>query len=331
MTRLLVAARWGIAAPSRYRDSELLVSRMRIIYCSEPFAPGKVDPAYRQEADAARRVGFDCSLVSFEALVDDRDAATATRRVAPAEASEIALYRGWMLRPESYAALYGALHTKGLTLVNTPEQYRHCHYLPASYDAIREHTPRTVWLPVEGTVDFDAVWPLLEPFGDAPLVVKDYVKSRKHEWDEACFIPSAADHAAVERVVRRFLELQGDDLEDLNEGLVFREFVEFEPLAEHSKSGMPLTKEYRLFFLDGRLLFSAEYWEEGDYGAAAPPVDRFLEVAASVRSRFFTMDVAKRRDGEWMIVELGDAQVAGLPDRADVDAFYTALAQTAES
>src|SRR5689334_10935056 len=107
---------------------------MRIIYCSEPFAPGKVGPAYQQEADAARRVGSDCSLVNFEALVDDRDAATATRRVTSAEASETALYRGWMLRPESYAAMHGALQAKGLTLVNTPEQYRHCHYLPASYD-----------------------------------------------------------------------------------------------------------------------------------------------------------------------------------------------------
>jgi len=26
-----------------------------------------------------------------------------------------------------------------------------------------------------------------------------------------------------------------------------------------------------------------------------------------------------------MIVELGDAQVAGLPDRADISAFYTGL------
>ena len=88
---------------------------------------------------------------------------------------------------------------------------------------------------------------LLRPFGSAAVVVKDFVKSRKHEWAEACFIPSASDRAAVERVVRRFLELQGDDL---SEGLVFREFADFEPLGRHPKSGMPLTKEFRLFFLD---------------------------------------------------------------------------------
>jgi hypothetical protein len=161
---------------------------MRIVYCSEPFAPAKVDPAYESEAEAARRAGLDVSLVSFEALVDDRDAVAATRRVPPADVPGPALYRGWMLRPEAYAALYDALQAKGLTLVNTSEQYRHCHYLPESYDVICAHTPRTVWLPIDSEVDFSVLWPLLEPFGQAPLVVKDYVKSRKHEWDEACFI-----------------------------------------------------------------------------------------------------------------------------------------------
>ena len=33
-------------------------------------------------------------------------------------------------------------------------------------------------------------------------------------------------------------------------------------------------------------------------------------------SRFFTMDVALRTNGECIIVELGDGQVSGLPDQA---------------
>jgi hypothetical protein len=89
-----------------------------------------------------------------------------------------------------------------------------CHYLPQSYAAIAEHTPRSVWLPIMPGVDADKdrVMNLLRPFGDAPALVKDYVKSRKHEWAEACHIPSAADRVAVEGVVRRFLELQAEDL-----------------------------------------------------------------------------------------------------------------------
>jgi ATP-grasp domain, R2K clade family 3 len=47
-----------------------------------------------------------------------------------------------------------------------------------------------------------------------------------------------------------------------------------------------------------------------------------------VQSRLFTMDVAKRRGGDWLIVELGDRQVAGLLDETDVRALYTALRDT---
>ena len=37
------------------------------------------------------------------------------------------------------------------------------------------------------------------------------------------------------------------------------------------------------------------------------------------------MDVARRSDGSWLIVELGDGQVAGLPENAAIPAFYESL------
>lgn len=37
------------------------------------------------------------------------------------------------------------------------------------------------------------------------------------------------------------------------------------------------------------------------------------------------MDVAKKKNGDWIIMELGDGQVAGLPDNADKDKFYNSL------
>ena len=129
----------------------------------------------------------------------------------------------------------------------------------------------------------------------------------------------------VEAVVSRFLELQGDDLA---QGLVFREYVTFVPLATHSRSGMPLTREYRIFWLDGEPLLTAPYWDEGDYAGSEPPRATFRPVAAEIASRFFTMDVAQRaEDDAWQIVELGDGQVAGIPERTDVIQFYEALAQ----
>jgi len=89
---------------------------------------------------------------------------------------------------------------------------------------------------------------------------------------------------------------------------------------------MPLTEEYRVFWLDGIPIFSSPYWDEGEYDRDRPPLGQFATVAASVRSRFITMDLARCRDGGWMIVELGDGQVSGLPKLADAQPFYESLA-----
>lgn len=301
---------------------------MNAIFCCDPGRPKSVDEAYEREANAAAELGIEYHLVDYEALVNEGDAARAVRRVSDQSDSTTCVYRGWMLKPFQYRLLYETLGGKGIRLINDPVAYQHCHYLPESYSVIEGLTPRSVWLKTTGEFSIEEVMELLRRFGSSPVIVKDFVKSRKHEWEEACFIPSASDRAVVERVVRRFVELQD---EDLSEGLVFREFVHFQPLTQHSKSGMPLTLEYRLFFLDGIPVYWNQYWEEGDYGDLHPPVEQFQEVAARVGSRFFTMDVARKTDGKWMIVELGDGQVAGLPDNADARSFHLALSDTFDS
>jgi hypothetical protein len=297
---------------------------MRIIFCEDPLRPRKVDEMYQPEADAITAQGLKYAVVNYESLVNEGDPIQAVKRVPSEQQPTIGIYRGWMLKPNQYAELYNALTEKGFQLINEPQAYRHCHYLPESYSIIERYTPKSVWIDVSGAVQIDEIMALLAPFGSRPIVVKDFVKSQKHYWKEACFIPSALDREAVERVVNRFLELQGDFL---NEGLVFREFIEFEPLTVHSKSGMPLSKEFRVFVLDGEPLYVVEYWEEGVYQELSLPLGKFSEVMQKVKSRFFTMDIAKRKDGEWMIIELGDAQVAGLPDSADIRKFYEALAE----
>ncbi len=295
---------------------------MKIIFCEDTLRSGQVDEVYQREADAASALNLHYTIVNFEALVNDNDPIQAVRQVATENTLALGIYRGWMLSPYQYAKLYTALDEKGIRLINDPSAYQHCHYLPDSYSIIEPYTPKSVWLPVSGNVQMDEIMNLLNPLGSRPVIVKDYVKSQKHYWHEACFIPSAEDKKAVEGVVQRFLELQSDTL---NEGLVFREFIEFEPLTTHSKSKMPLSKEFRVFVLDGEPLYLAEYWEEGDYQELLPQLEAFREVMRKVKSRFYTMDIAKQKNGGWLIVELGDAQVSGLPDRADVHTFYKML------
>jgi hypothetical protein len=135
---------------------------------------------------------------------------------------------------------------------------------------------------------------------------------------------TSADKTNVIAVVNKFVELQAADL---NEGLVFREFVELEALTNHSESGMPLTKEFRVFVKKGQPLAMYKYWDEGDYQNVEPVLEEFEPIIPAIKSNFFTMDIAKRKNGGWIIVELGDAQVAGLPENADKMAFYAELRQ----
>jgi len=341
---------------------------MRLLFCANPLDARQPDPDYANELVAAQAFGARTDLISYEALVNEGDADRAVRRVAPADdpaAPELAVYRGWMLRPVDYARLYAALLARGVRLINDPTAYRLAHYLPEAYPLIAAHTPRTVWLPLTpqtapDALPLDAIMAALRPFGDAPVIVKDFVKSRKHEWAAATYIPAASDWAAVARVVGRFVAGQGPDL---NEGLVFRAFERYAPLGtpgQGARSGMPLTLEYRVFWLDGAPLATVPHWGADVADAAddarnsadvgAPPVAQFQPVAQRIQSRFFTMDLAPLEqppasqdgqpstdgkdvpssqdhlpDSRWRIVELGDGQVAGLPARLDVGAFYAAL------
>jgi hypothetical protein len=129
------------------------------------------------------------------------------------------------------------------------------------------------------------------------------VKSRKHEWHEACYLPDLADTAAVHAVVSRFVALQEDSLAG---GVVLRAFEELQRE----------TGEARVWWLDGRpLLITAHPDTPGllpqpDLAAVGPLV-------AALGCRFVSTDLARRGDGRWRVVEVGDGQVSELPGGVD--------------
>ncbi len=278
-----------------------------ILFPNQPFTPREIDADFADELAAAKAAGLSTALIDHTRAAEG-DSLGAVRLVATEPAT--AVYRGWMMRARHYAAFHAALAERGATLVNDPDAYRFCHHLPDNYSALEGDTPRTTWLPMQGPVEMSQVFERLRMFGSGPIIVKDFVKSQKHYWNEACFIPNAEDRPAVEKVVRRFIELQGDDL---NEGLVFREYVPLQIVGRHPRSAMPLAAEVRTFWFDGQLLLSHPYWDDLGTPPEPPPSDWMRELASRVRSRFFSMDVALREDGRWTVIELGDGQVAGLP------------------
>ncbi|UPS90858.1 ATP-grasp domain-containing protein [Bizionia sp. M204] len=291
---------------------------MKIIFNDSVIDNKIVEPDYESEFNSAKENGFETEIFSFEEI-EDGNINSALKFIKTCEKIELGIYRGWMMTPKIYEQFYNGLQKKNIQLINNPTEYKHCHYLPESYDKIINETPKSNWTK---DISENSILESSNEFGNKPIIVKDYVKSEKHNWNEACFIPNASDKNKVLEIVNRFLELRGDYL---NEGIVFREFVELEFLTEHSKSKMPLTKEFRIVFLNKKVVQIFNYWDEGNYDSEKPDIDFFQNIAENIESNFFTMDVAKKKNGGWIIMELGDGQVAGLPDNANRNKYYNEL------
>lgn len=213
---------------------------MKILFCSDPLNNKEVDQDYEQEYNCARKLGMEAHLISLESVLDG-EATKAVKRIPTFEAPETFIYRGWMLKPHDYEQLYHALKQKNAILINSPSAYRNGHYFPYSYEAIRKATPQSIWLDIkELSNGFDVLFEKMRIFGNKPVMIKDYVKSRKHEWEEACYIPDASDKQRVQTVIRNFIDRQGPEL---NGGIVIREYIQLEQLTKHPKSGMPLSNE----------------------------------------------------------------------------------------
>lgn len=293
---------------------------MKILFCKNPIA-NEVDFDWRHEYEIASNCGHEVCLLDYEAIIE-KNIELATKEVASLQSLETCIYRGWMLDYDNYHNLYEKLLTKNLKLINNPNQYSNCHYFPNSYFLIEKYTAKTIITNRTKLPKIDELHDWLKPFGNHPVVIKDYVKSQKHYWKEACYIPNANDIEHAYKIISKFFELQGDNLQG---GIIFREFIELESIGTHSKSKMPLPKEYRVVVFSRKPAIVMRYWKSNKYIEEEIPVEIFYDVIKNIDSNFFTMDIAKTKNGRWIIIELGDGQVAEFVDEEKIFNFYERL------
>lgn len=288
---------------------------MHILFPSLPIAPTLPDPDYEAEYDAARAAGFSCALYELEALRAGDLRASLRRCPAAPAAGEPLLYRGWMLSDTLYATLYEALGQRGYLPLTPPAAYAEAHYLPLAYAHLRGHTPETVWMSGD---DVGQAWDLYQQVADTPAILKDFVKSAKHRWREACYLPTHTTRPDFERTLAAFLYERGNLFE---KGLVLRRY---HPLVElgQNMQGQPIHDECRLFCFDGVIIAHAPF---RDPSALDAHRGLWQDLAARFANRFITLDVAAQEDGSWVVVEAGDGGVSGLPLSIEPGAFYAAL------
>jgi hypothetical protein len=286
---------------------------VRVLFPADPVSGRRVDEAFGGEAAAARDLGLFGGLVDHDALLRG-DSTGAVRRVP--DTGGPLVYRGWMVPTAAYRELEAALAGRGRPLVVDAAAYRRAHELPGWYDVFAGATPRSVWcaaapgeVPPPG-----ALAELTAPLGRGPGLVKDYVKSRKHEWDRACHVPDLTDTAALHRTVAAMVALQGDGL---NGGVVVRAFEEF------------TGAEARVWWVGGEpVLVGAHPDTPGEL--PAPDTGAVRPLVRALAHPFVTTDLARHADGRWRVVEVGDGQVSGLPDSTGPADLLSALAALPE-
>ncbi|MCK9567531.1 ATP-grasp domain-containing protein [Candidatus Pacearchaeota archaeon] len=286
-----------------------------ILFPSHPSFPRQPDPSFEEEIEAAKAAGFKIGLVD----VDQKIFA----------GSQIpCLYRGWIMTPDGYIDLW---HKEPKLIIN-PGEYENSYNFPAWYNQVRAFdnslTPRSVSHQLSPNIPISDIFDQLEEDSwyealTGPVIVKDWVKSRKHEWFDACYISDIRDKAEFKRVVTNFLNGQGDDLAG---GLVFREFVKLKSIGVHPQSKMPLTNEHRFFVFKGRIFYSAPYWDRSFYGTSNLPDKKvIIDLVPHIKSNFFAIDVAEKEDGGWIVVEVNDGGTASVPDGGNIAEFYLKL------
>ena len=294
------------------------MSGIAFLFCCDYFDKTQPDSDYAEEYDYLKKRAVATYLFSLEDFQKDN-----TLRIAPSGGMTTLIYRGWMITAEQYGVLYDALFDKGFRLINAPEQYRQCHHLPAWYGLLADNTAESVW--TDGVPDEQEVLKLLKIFGNKPIIVKDYVKSRKHEWNDACFIPGAADIEKALQIVKNFVSRQEDDLVG---GVVLREYLPLQMLGKHEKSLMPIAKEVRIFCYRHRPFAYIQYWS-GEKCSSISEFQGLIQLCSRLDSNFYTIDIAQQENGEWAIIEVGDGQVSGLQD-CNAELFYDELLKVFE-
>ncbi|MEV7937343.1 ATP-grasp domain-containing protein [Kitasatospora sp. NPDC088264] len=321
-----------------------------ILFPADPLNPRRPDPHFAWEARLLRELGGEHHLVDHDALLTGH-AEQAVRRV-PQDRGPL-WYRGWMLPSARYAGFAAALAARGCALLTSPAGYATAHELPGWYGVFEGATPPSTWIPaaaaaVPGPEELAAAAARLG--GSGPAIVKDYVKSRKHEWHEACYVPELADLASVGRVVARFVELQG---EFLTGGVVLRRYEEFEPLADGpggssgddsgegsgdgsgggpdggsdggSGRGSGRAVEARVWWLDGEPVLVGPH-PDAPHHDVEPDLAGVRPLVRMLGCRFVTTDLASRADGSgWRVVEVGDGQVSDLPRGIDATGLLASL------
>lgn len=274
--------------------------KVTIIYPCDFFHKRSVENDYKAEFIEASKFKFNIVFFDHDEFVSSNNL-----KFYSGELEEgMCIYRGWMLKPEQYGKLYDYLKDKKLNLINNPEQYSICHEFPNSYSMLETITPPILTFPKDFAIDWESVKGKFEKF-----MMKDFVKSVKgSEFPQ--YFDRSYSNIELDGYLKKFIALRGDLYTG---GIVLKKYM---PLAKNLGN----TNEYRAFYLNGVLISLFKNSNQQDSSNRVPIT--FIDSVPKLKSNFYTVDLAELENGDWIVIEVGDGQVSGLPSNQDIYKFY---------
>ena len=277
-----------------------------ILFPSSFFDTRKVDEDLQKEYEAVLSTGlFHVVLFGYDQWFNENKLVITD---AP-EAEHLAVYRGWMMKPEQYEHFYHLLLNKNIRLITEPERYRMMHIFPNVYEFVKDDTAKIELFPLHSQIDVEYLKKSFSRF-----IVKDYVKSVKGT-EFPKFFDRSVTQTEFDQWMEVFYKYRGDLL---TSGICIKEFLDLKHYGEQ-------TNEYRVFYINHEIASVSRNSGQGNYTPEPPKA--LIEKYRNLGSPYYTVDFAELNDGTWKIIEAGDGEVSGLSDNQDYKHYFRILYQ----
>ena len=195
----------------------------------------KIDEDMTEEYNAVLQTGlFDTIIFGYDEWFNNQ-----TLRITTVPKEKVsAVYRGWMMKPEQYAAFYNSLLERNIELVTTPEMYSQMHIFPNIYPEIWQDTAKIMTFPLHSRTCVEDIKHFFSRF-----MVKDYVKSVK-----GTEFPAFFDREVTQEEFDRWMDVFYKYRADLlTGGICIKEYLNLKRYAGK-------TNEFRVFYVNHEII-----------------------------------------------------------------------------
>lgn len=161
-----------------------------------------------------------------------------------------------------------------------------------------------------------------------PFVVKGTMTSKKRQWNSKMLAKTKRQALAIAEELR-------EDTWIGDQEIIYRKYVPLRVLGT-GKNGLPYANEWRFFYFRQQRLSYGYYWSMSDCVRLAEMTPAGLNLAdkiagiAAHHCTFFAVDIAETVEGNWILIEINEGQMAQLCEN-EPDEFYRNLKTAATS